>query len=125
MLSKPIAHTPTLGSILFSAYGTNANEHMSALAIGLLFGNEDKNNWSKFWDFVKRVHPCIATEPKTILTDQDKGSIGAMKDIFEFTAQFMRSFHCRQNLLKTWGGGKGLIVYSSLWVYNYLAPVIW
>ena len=38
---------------LFSAYATTANGNMSPLAFGLLFGNEDTNNWSKFWSFVK------------------------------------------------------------------------
>ncbi len=64
---------------LFSVYGTNANGHMSALAFGLLFGNKDKTNWSKFWAFVKRIHPSIDALPKTILTDKDKGLISAVK----------------------------------------------
>jgi len=36
-------------------YGTGANGHMSALALGLLFGNEDKANWLQFWSFVKQI----------------------------------------------------------------------
>jgi hypothetical protein len=32
----------------------------------------------------------------------------------------MCSFHHRQNILKTCGGGKGLIPYSALWVFNIL-----
>jgi Zn-dependent M32 family carboxypeptidase len=54
---------------LFSVYGTNANGHMTALAFGLLFGNEDKTNWSHFWTFVKRIHPSVDALTKTILTD--------------------------------------------------------
>ena len=92
---------------LFSVYGTNANGHMSALALGLMFGNEDKANWSKFWTFVKRNHPSVDAAHKTILTDQDKGSIAAVKDVFTLAAQFMCAFHCRQNILTTCGVGKG------------------
>jgi hypothetical protein len=39
---------------LFSAYGTSANGNMCPLAFGLLFGNKDKQNWCKFWSFVKK-----------------------------------------------------------------------
>jgi hypothetical protein len=105
---------------LFSVYGTDANGHMSALAMGLLFGNEDKANWSQFWSFVKRNHPTVDELTKTILTDQDKGSIGAVKDIFTSAAQFMCSFHRRQNIISTCGGGKGNIPHTALWMFNQL-----
>jgi hypothetical protein len=105
---------------LFSVYGTNANGHMSALAFGLLFGNEDKANWSKFWAFVKRTHPSIDALPKTILTDQDKGSIAAVEDIFKQAAQFMCAFHRHQNILSSCGGGKGNIPHTALWMFNLL-----
>ncbi len=105
---------------LFSVYGTNANGHMSALAFGLLFENEDTTNWSKLWAFVKRIHPSIDALPKTILTDQDKGSISAVKEIFERAAQFMCAFHRRQNILSTCGDGKGNIPHTALWMFNVL-----
>ena len=105
---------------LFSVYGTNANGHMSALAFGLLFGNEDKANWSSFWAFVKKIHPSIDALPKTILTDQDKGSIAAVKEIFELAAQFMCAFHRRQNILSKCGGGKGNVPNTALWMFNLL-----
>ena len=57
---------------------------------------------------------------KTILTDQDKGSIGALKDIFTSAAQFMCSFHCRQNIISTCGGGKRNIPHTALWMFNQL-----
>ena len=100
---------------LYSAYGTNANWHMSPLAFGLLFGNEDKKNWSTFWKFVKSVHPTINVPTKTFFTDQDKGSIPAFQDVFEHAKQFMCAFHCRQNILKTCvGGKKGLVTYLAI-----------
>ena len=78
---------------LFSAYATTANGNMSPLAFGLLFGNEDTNNWSKFWSFVKKVHPCIDSPKVTILTDQDKDSIYAIGKEVKQAAQFHCSFH--------------------------------
>jgi hypothetical protein len=58
---------------LYSAYAMTANGNMSPLVFGLLFGNEDTKNWSKFWSYVKKIHPCINSPEVTILTDQDKG----------------------------------------------------
>jgi hypothetical protein len=114
------AHLNFRKNTLFSVYGTNANGHMSALAFGLLFGNKDKANWSKFWAFVKKIHPSINALPKTILTDQDKGLIGAVKEIFERAAQFMYAFHRHQIILSTCGGGKGDIPHTALWMFNVL-----
>jgi hypothetical protein len=94
---------------------------MSPVAFGLLFGNEDKTNWSTFWNFVKELHPSLDEPRKTLLTDQDKGCLGALQEIFEHASQFMCSFHRRQNIVKSCGGGKGKIPYSALWVYNMLS----
>jgi hypothetical protein len=44
----------------------------------MLFGNEDKENWIKFWKFVVSVHPTINNVKKTVITDQDKGSLGSI-----------------------------------------------
>ncbi len=42
------AHSSFSKYALDSAYATAANENMSPLAFGLLFGNKDTKNWSKF-----------------------------------------------------------------------------
>ena len=110
------AHSQFGKYTLFSAYGTNANGHMSPIAFGLLFGNEDASNWSTFWTFVKTVHPLLDAPIKTILTDQEKGLIAAMKNTFKHAARFMCSFRHRQNILKTCGGGKGKK--SLFWLYG-------
>jgi hypothetical protein len=115
------AHTSIGKYTLFSAYASTANGNMSPLAFGLLFGNKDNDNWSKFWAFVKRVHPCINTPIKTILTDQDKGLIGAIESILEEAAQFHCSYHRRQNIILKCGGGKGVTPLTALWVYNKLS----
>jgi hypothetical protein len=114
------AHSQFGKYTLYQAYGTNANIHMSPFAFGLLFGNEDKPNWSIFWNFVKGLHPCLDASCKTFLTDQDKGCLSALEDTFELAGQFMCSFHRRQNIVKNCGRGKGKIPYSALWVYNML-----
>jgi hypothetical protein len=85
---------------LFLAYGTTANGNMSPLAFGLLFQNENTENWLKFWMFVKKVHPCINGPTKTIVTDQDKGSIAAIQEQVPQAAQFHCLFHHCQNIIK-------------------------
>jgi hypothetical protein len=106
---------------LFTAYGTTANGNMSPLAYRIFFGNEDKANWSWFWAFVKRAHPIINMQSKTIITDQDKGSIPAVKEIIPLAAQFMCSYHCRANIIKKCGGGSGKKSLTCLWMYNLLS----
>jgi hypothetical protein len=95
---------------LFSAYGTTANGNVSPLAFGLLFGNGNTENWSKFWMFVKKVHPCNDGLTKTIVTDQDKGSIAAIQEQVPQAAQFHCLFYCHQNIIKKCRGGKRCIV---------------
>jgi hypothetical protein len=94
---------------------------MSPLAYGIFFGNEDKANWSWFWDFVKRAHPIINMQSKTIITDQDKGSIAAVKEIIPYAAQFMCSYHRRANIIKKCGGGSGKKPLTCLWMYFLLS----
>ena len=96
------AHSSFGKYTLFSAYATTVNGNMSHLAFGLLFGNKDTNNWSKFWSFVTKVHPCIDSPEVTILTDQDKGSIAAVGKEVKQAVQFHCSFHRHQNIIKPW-----------------------
>jgi len=105
---------------LFSAYSKTANANMSPLAYAILFGNEDKANWSRFWAFLKNNHPTINQVTKTILTDQDKGSIEAVKEIIPDAKQFICSYHRRCNIIKTCGGGNGKKPFTALWMYNLL-----
>ncbi len=41
---------------LFSAYANTANMTMASLGFAILFGNEDKHNWTTFWKFIKNIH---------------------------------------------------------------------
>jgi hypothetical protein len=98
---------------LYTCYGTTANCNTYPVAFGILFGNEDKEDWMDFWDFAKLVHPFIDDTRVTIITDQAKGLTQSIADILPLT----RYFHC-QNILKFVGGGTQK--YSCLWLYNKL-----
>jgi hypothetical protein len=59
VIQADVAHASYGKYTLFLAYGTTANGNMSPIAFGLLFGIKDTENWSKFWMFVKKIHPSI------------------------------------------------------------------
>jgi hypothetical protein len=85
---------------------------MATLGFAIPFGNEDKNNWTKFWKFIKKTHPIVNLNNKTIITNQDKGSIASIKDIISEAALFYCSFHRCQNIIKKYGGGEGHVPLS-------------
>jgi hypothetical protein len=105
---------------LFSAYANTANMTMAALGFTILFGNEDKNNWTTFWKFIKNAHPIVNLNNNTIITNQDKGSIASIKGIISEAALFHCSFHCCQNIIKKYEGGEGHVPLTCLWMYNLL-----
>ena len=75
---------------LFSAYGTTANGTMAPLGFTMLFGNEDTANWVRFWEFIKKVHPIVNQPTKTVITDQDKGSLSSIRTVLPQAGLF----HC-------------------------------
>ncbi len=81
VLQADAAHMSFGKYTLYSLYVTNANGTMSALRLALLFGNEDKQSWTQFWNFMKKTHPTINQSKYTIITDQDKGSLSAMEEV--------------------------------------------
>ena len=103
---------------LYSCYGTTANGNTFPVAIAIIFGNEDKDGWMRFWKFVKNIHPSIHDPRNTIITDQQKGSIPALNEVLPGVVNFFCSFHRRQNITKYVKGGSG--PYSCLWFYNLL-----
>jgi hypothetical protein len=104
---------------LNSVYGTYANGTMSALGFALMFGKEDKQIWTQFWNFIKKTHPIINQSNYTIITDQDKGSLSMMEETVPLVGRFLCSFQCKQNIMKKCGGyGQRLL--SALWVFNLL-----
>ena len=114
------AHTSFGKYTLFSAYATTANGNMATVAFGILFGNEDIKNWSLFWKFVAKVHPTINRPEVTVLTDQDKGSIVSIAANIPLAHNFHCSYHRRQNILSTCGGGSGKKPLTALWMFNML-----
>jgi hypothetical protein len=115
------AHMSFGKNTLFTAYAKTANGNMSPLLYGILFGNEDKANWTTFWTCLNQVHPHINQSNMTIMTDQDKGSIESVKLIIPNAAQFFCSYHRRCNIIKTCGGGIGYKPLSALWMFNLLS----
>ncbi len=105
---------------LFSAYANIANMTMASLGFAILFGNKNKHNWTTFWKFIKNTHPIVNLNNKTIITDQDKGSIATINEFIPKAALFHCSFHRHQNIIKKFGGGKGHVPLTCLWMYNIL-----
>ncbi len=93
VLQADAAHMSFGKYTLYSVYGTNVNGTMS-LGFALLFGNEDKQSWTQFWNFIKKTHPTINKSKYTIITDQDKGSLSAMEEAVPLAGRFLCSFHC-------------------------------
>ncbi len=73
----------------------------------MLFGNKDRENWTHFWTFIKKTHPIVDQSNKTIIIDQDKGSLAAIKDIVPSAGRFYCSVHHQQNLVKKMRWQKG------------------
>ncbi len=44
---------------LYSCYGDTANCNVFPVAFGIIFGNEDKEGWDRFWRFATNQHPCL------------------------------------------------------------------
>jgi hypothetical protein len=78
---------------LFSRYGTITNSNTFPIALAIVFGNETKDSWVKFWQFAKGVHPCLNTPQTTIRTDQAKGSVEAICEILLLARNFYCLYH--------------------------------
>ncbi len=120
VLQADAAHMSFGKYTLHSVYGTNANGTMSASGFALLFRNEDKQSWTRFWNFIKKTHPTINQSKYTIITNQDKGSLSAMEEIIPLAGRFLCSFHCRQKIMKKFSGGTGQRPLFAMWMYNLL-----
>jgi hypothetical protein len=105
---------------MFTCYGITANANMSPVGFAIIFGNENGASWKEFWRFIVQTHPSINRANVTIVTDQDKGSMGAIEEILPAVGHFFCAWHRRKNIIKQCGGSSGRIPYSALWVYNKL-----
>ena len=77
---------------LYSCYGNMANGNTFPVALAIIFGNEDKKGWTRFWKFVRGIHPTIQEPKNTIITDQQKGSIPALADVLPAVVIFCVPF---------------------------------
>jgi hypothetical protein len=91
---------------------------MSPVAFGIMFGNENKESWGHFWHFSVKHHPLLNNALVTLITDQDKGSIHAIKEYVDSSHHFHCSWHWKGNIMKSCGGGKK--VNSGWWYFNQL-----
>ena len=56
---------------------------------------------------MKSLHPEMKADDVMIITDQDKGQIGALANEMPNVDQFHCSWYHRQNIMKKCGGGGG------------------
>jgi hypothetical protein len=56
----------------------------------------------------------------SIVTDQVKGSMGAIAEVRTDCGHVFCAWHRRQNIIKQCGGSSSRVPYSTLWVYNRL-----
>jgi hypothetical protein len=105
---------------LFLAYATTANGLMAPLGFVILFGNEDTVNWTCFWKFIVSEHPIVNQVTKTVITDQDKGALTAIRQTVPKAGQFHCAFHRHQNIKKKFGGEEGNSPLTCLWMFNLL-----
>ena len=57
---------------------------------------------------------------KTIITDQDKGSLASIIELLPSAHLFLCAFHRRQNIVKKFGGGSVDVSATCSSVYNIL-----
>ncbi len=93
---------------------------MSPVGFAIIFGNENTSIWTKFWEYVLKLHPSMNSGYITIITNQDKGQQNAIARHLQQVGHFHCSWHCHQNINKMCGGGRGKTQFSALWMYNKL-----
>jgi hypothetical protein len=103
---------------MFTIYGIGASNNTFPVAMALLFGNETLASWVKFFTFAVNAHPCLNDAKVTIISDKDKGLMGAIAKVLPKAVNFMCSYHRRKNIAIQVRGGSG--PYSCLWYYNLL-----
>ena len=103
---------------IYSAYGSTVDGTMFPISFAILFGNETKVGWGTFWEFTIHHYPCLNHPDITIITDQDKGSIAAIREHVPNTHHFHCFWHWKGNVLKNCQGGEK--VNGGWWFFNQL-----
>ncbi len=106
VIQADAAHKHFRKYTLFSAYGSTTTGSMFPIAFAIMFGNETKESWGNFWKFAVKQHPLINDASITLITDQDKGSIKAIKTYLPNVHHFHCSWHRKGNIIKICQGGK-------------------
>ena len=109
------AHTAYGKYTLFSFYGTTANGNMFLVALGLVFGNENKQAWMSFCKFIAELHPTLNQPDVTSITDKCTGTEAAIDEFFPNAFQFHCLYHRAANILLNCKGGK--LKHSTHWLY--------
>ncbi len=66
---------------LYSCYGIDANGNTFPVALALIFGNEDKEGWVRFWEFIKKVHGCVCKNEEASTRDRKSKEIDAQQEM--------------------------------------------
>jgi hypothetical protein len=69
------AHTNFGKYTLYSCYGVSSNGNTFPVCLAIVVGNEDKDGWTRFWNFATRIHPCINPPVTTVITDKAGGTM--------------------------------------------------
>jgi hypothetical protein len=101
---------------MYTAYGISANCNTFLLGFAILFGNETKEGWELYLRFLKHHHPSLDNTLTTFISDQGKGLIYAIQNVFPQVGHFHCEWHRRNNIVKVLKGGS--TKYSGLWLYN-------
>ena len=84
---------------MYIAYGSTAQSIMFPIAFAIIFGNEDKEGWTKFWNYAfLSLNPSINAPTMAIITDQDKGSEAAVKACVPLAFYFHCAWHRLKNI---------------------------
>ena len=102
------------GYTMFACYGVTANANMSPVGFAIIFGNENGASWKQFWDFIHKTLPTMDRPDMTLVTDQDKGSEGAISAVMKDCGHFFCAWHRKENIIKQCGGSSGKVPYSAL-----------
>ena len=70
---------------------------------------------------LKQIHPTIDRPEVTIVSDQDKGSRVAVRDVIPNAHHFHCSWHRCQNITKAFGNKDGKVEGTANWMFNILS----
>ena len=104
---------------MYAAYGSTTQSKIFPIGFAIIFGNEDKEGWTKFWRFVLDLHPHLNSLEITIITDQDKGSKSAIAAVLPHAFHFHCAWHRLKNIHGQCGGGTK--TNKAGWLFNLLS----